>query len=267
LSTLGRIQTDRGNLEAATQNLERGLALHRRVFGDADPRTFDAKAGYAWVLVTRDRSAQAEPLLREIVEDARRTYGPTHPDVGVALSNLANAVSDLPGRFSDAENVYLEAISVLRRSREAAAPELATALNNLCSLYLKMKRWAVARDNCAEATTLRLGALGPDHPETSGSRLGEALALIRLGEYQRAEQLLRGVIQSFTRTLGADHWRTANAEIYLGTALTQMRRYKEASTMLAHSEQALLATLGPEHARTKAAQAARAELRLRRSGG
>jgi TolA-binding protein len=109
--------------------------------------------------------------------------------------------------------------------------------------------------------------LGPDHPETSGSRLGEALALIRLGEYQRAEQLLRGVIQSFTRTLGADHWRTANAEIYLGTALTQMRRYKEASTMLAHSEQALLATLGPEHARTKAAQAARAELRLRRSGG
>lgn len=267
LSTLGRIQTDRGNLEEATANLARGLALHRRAFGDADPRTFDAKAGYAWVLVTRDRSAEAEPLLREIVEDARRTYGPDHPDVGVALSNLGNAVSDLPGRFGDAERIYLDAIAVLRRGNSAAEPELATSLNNLCSLYLKMKRWPEARDNCAEATALRLRALGPDHPETSGSRLGEALALIRLRDYGRAEGLLRGVIASFSRTLGPAHWRTANAEVYLGIALTEMRRYAEAASVLDRAERSLLAALGADHARTKAAQIAITELRRRRGAG
>jgi eukaryotic-like serine/threonine-protein kinase len=264
VSTLGRIQTDRGNLEQAMTSLERGLALHRRAFGDADPRTFDAKAGYAWVLVTRDRSAQAEPLLREIVEDARRIYGPAHPDVGVALSNLGNAVSDLPARLADAERIYQEAIAVLRRGSGAVEPELATSLNNLCSLYLKMKRWAEARDNCSEATALRMQALGPDHPETSGSRLGESLALIRLGEFARAEQLLRGVIASFGSTLGREHWRTANAQVYLGIALTELRRYDEAARALGHAERVLLAALGPEHARTKAAQGAITELRRRR---
>jgi non-specific serine/threonine protein kinase/serine/threonine-protein kinase len=267
LSTLGRIQTDRGNLDEAATNLERGLTLHRRAFGDADPRTFDAKAGYAWVLVTRDRSAQAEPLLREIVEDVRRIYGPDHPDVGVALSNLGNAVSDLPARLEDAERIYREAISVLRRGAGGAEPELATGLNNLCSLYLKMKRWVEARDNCAEATALRMRALGPDHPETSGSRLGESLALIRLGEYARAEQLLRGVVGSFSSTLGPEHWRTANAQIYLGMALTELRRYDEAARTLGQAERALLAGLGPEHARTRAARGAMTELRKRRGGG
>jgi Flp pilus assembly protein TadD len=110
-------------------------------------------------------------------------------------------------------------------------------------------------------------ALGPDHPETSGSRLGESLALIRLGEYARADQLLRGVVGSFSSTLGPEHWRTANAQIYLGMALTELRRYDEAARTLGQAERALLAGLGPEHARTRAARGAMTELRKRRGGG
>jgi tetratricopeptide (TPR) repeat protein len=214
-------------------------------------------------MVTRDQSAEAEPLLREVVEDARRIYGPSHPETGIALSNLANAVSDLDGRLEDAERVYLESIAVLRHGSDAVVPELANALNNLCSLYLKMERWMEARDACAQATALRLRSLGPDHPNTAGSRLGEAVALNRLGEYQRAEQQLRGVIATFTAQLGADHWRTANAQMHLGVALTNLKRYPEAATVLSQAEHGLSVSLGPEHSRTRAARQAITELKAR----
>jgi non-specific serine/threonine protein kinase/serine/threonine-protein kinase len=265
LSTLGRIETDRGRMTEATAHLQRGLALHSQAFGDADPKTFDAKAALAWVLVTRDQSAQAEPLLREVVEDARRIYGPTHPETGVALSNLANAVSDLDGRLEDAERIYLESIAVLRHGSDAVVPELANGLNNLCSLYLKAQRWMEARNACAEATTLRLRALGPDHPDTAGSRLGEAVALNRLGEYAQAEHLLRGAIATFTAQLGAGHWRTGNAQMHLGVALTNLKRYAEAAAVLAQAENTLQATLGPDHYRTRAARQAIAELKSRQT--
>ncbi|HXC60342.1 MAG TPA: serine/threonine-protein kinase [Steroidobacteraceae bacterium] len=265
LTTLGRIETDRGQLTEATAHLERGLSLHSRVFGDADPKTFDAKAALAWVMVTRDQSAKAEPLLREVVEDARRIYGPTHPETGVALSNLANAVSDLDGRLTDAEQIYLESIAVLRHGADAVVPELANSLNNLCSLYLKAQRWVEARNACAEATALRLRALGPEHPDTAGSRLGEAVALNRLGEYGQAEQLLRGVIATFTEQLGADHWRTANAQTHLGVALTNLKRYGEASAVLLQAERTLLASFGPDHYRTRTAREAIAALKARQS--
>ncbi len=263
LSTLGRIETDRGRMTEATAYLQRGLALHQRAFGDADPKTFDAKAALAWVMVTRDQSAEAEPLLREVVEDARRIYGSSHPETGIALSNLANAVSDLEGRLADAEAIYLESIAVLRHGSDAVVPELANGLNNLCSLYLKMERWTEARNACAEATALRLQSLGPDHPNTAGSRLGEAVALNRLGEYQQAEQQLRGVIATFTSQLGADHWRTANAQMHLGVALTNLKRFSEASAVLAQAERTLSASLGAEHSRTRAARQAIAELKSR----
>jgi non-specific serine/threonine protein kinase/serine/threonine-protein kinase len=265
LTTLGRIETDRGQLTEATAHLERGLALHSSVFGDADPRTFDAKAALAWVMVTRDQSAKAEPLLREVVEDARRIYGPAHPLTGVALSNLANAVSDLEGRLPDAEQIYLESISALRHGTDAVVPELATSLNNLCSLYLKAQRWMEARNTCAEATALRLRALGPEHPDTAGSRLGEAVALNRLGDFGQAEQLLRNVIATFTAQLGADHWRTANAETHLGVALTNLKRYAEAAATLTQAERTLLARFGPDHYRTRTAREAIADLRSRQA--
>ena len=264
LSTLGRIETDRGRLVEATAYLQRGLALHQRAFGDADPKTFDAKAALAWVMVTRDQSAQAEPLLREVVEDARRIYGPSHPETGIALSNLANAVSDLDGRLEDAERIYLESIAALRHGSDAVVPELANGLNNLCSLYLKMERWTAARDACAEATVLRLRSLGPDHPNTAGSRLGEAVALNRLGEYRKAELQLREVIATFTAQLGADHWRTANAQMHLGVALTNLRRYAEAAAVLTQAERTLSVTLGADHYRTRGARQAIAELKARR---
>jgi tetratricopeptide (TPR) repeat protein len=101
---------------------------------------------------------------------------------------------------------------------------------------------------------------GARHPDTAAAELGEALALNKLNQFARAEQLLRSAVATFTLNLGADHWRTANAERYLGTVLTNLGRYNDAEAYLVAAEHKLTVALGPDHARTQSARHALEEL-------
>ncbi|HUG73280.1 MAG TPA: tetratricopeptide repeat protein [Steroidobacteraceae bacterium] len=265
LTAQGRILAERGRLEDALPKLQRGLRLQRRTFGDFDQRTSEAKEGLAELLVTLARSAEAEPLLREILEDTRRMYGARHPKVGVILNNLGNAVSDFAERYSEAERIYLDSVAVLRNHPLAPPKELATSLNNLAGLYLRQQRWIEARDASSEAGALRLEALGPDHPHTASAQLSQALALNKLGDFDQAEALLRQVIATYSGQLGQRHWQSANAQVYLGIVLTNLRRFAEARSTLDAAEDTLLEAFGPEHYRTQSARKALTELAAARA--
>ena len=106
--------------------------------------------------------------------------------------------------------------------------------------------------------------LGDRHPLTSGSRLGLALALNKLGQFGEAESLLRDAYGALTETLGAEHWRTANVRYYLGVVLQSQGRLREAELEVRAGHDQLLAALGPDHPRTLAAQKTLAELRTGR---
>jgi tetratricopeptide (TPR) repeat protein len=257
---LGRIHAAQGRLDDAEREISAALVLHRDLYGEHAIATLDARNGLADLLVVRGRSAEAEPLLREIVEDRRRIYGPAHPSVGVALSNLGNALSDFRERLEEAERVYAEAISVLRAAYGGPHPEIATALNNLGFVYNRMQRWQSARDVYHESAEIRRATLGDAHPDTASALMGEALALNKLDQFTAAERLLRQAIATFTAGLGTDHWRTANAERYLGTVLTNLGRFAEAETMLRQAERKLSRSLGEGHERTESARGALREL-------
>ncbi|MFO1425872.1 MAG: tetratricopeptide repeat protein [Steroidobacteraceae bacterium] len=259
-STLGRIEQDQGRLDAAEQRLERAVELHRLAFGALSVPTVTAKSGLAFVLINKGESARAEALLREVVEDSRRIYGPEHLEVGVALSDLGNALTDFPEKFGEAEKVYDEAIALLRRSAGAQHPELATALNNVGFLYNRQQRWADARRVYAESAAIRRIALGAHHPDTAAAEMGEAMALNKLGDFEHAEPLLRAASATLAQDLGADHWRVGNAETYLGMVLINLGRRDEARSVLADALAKLEKTLGPEHARTAIARRALAAL-------
>src|SRR5690606_3129831 len=260
LTAQGRILAERGRVDEALPVLLRGLELHRRAYGDFDPRTSEAKDGLASVLVTMARSAEAESLLREILEDTRRIYGPGHPEVGVVLNNLGNAVSDFPERLAEAEGIYLESVALFRDNPAAPRKELATSLNNLAAVYLRQQRWEAARDASVEATQLRIQALGEEHPHTASSRLAQALALSRLGQFREAEALLREALGTYDAQRGRAHWQSGNARVYLGTVLTNPGSHAEAKTVLDEALQVLTPALGEDHYRTQNAREALAAL-------
>jgi non-specific serine/threonine protein kinase/serine/threonine-protein kinase len=258
---LGQIRFAQGRIGDAERDLTQALTLYRRANGDSSVVTLAAKSALAFALVTEGQSGRAEPLLREVVEDTRRIYGAEHPDVGVALSDLGNALSDFPEKLPEAERVYGEAIAVLRAHAGPNHPELATALNNVGFVYLRTQQWVKAREAYSEAAGIRREALGAGHPDTAAAQMGEALALNKLNEFAAAERLLREAIATLSAALGADHWRTANAERYLGTVLTNLHRFEEAEATLRTAERKLTQALGADHPRTVSARTALTELK------
>ena len=91
-----------------------------------------------------------------------------------ALNNLANALSDIPASYGEAEFVYQEAIRIFDRTLDPGHLEIANTHSNLGSLYVKTGAYEKAAAEYVQALRLREPALGPDHPNTIASRMGVA---------------------------------------------------------------------------------------------
>ncbi len=128
LLALGRIRAAQGQLPEAERLLQDAYEIYLAQDGPLGEMTFEAKNGLADTLVVMGQAPRAEPLFRELVEDVRRVYGDKHAEMGVALNNLGNALSDIPEKYAEAAEVYLAAAEITRRTRGDLHPETATAL-------------------------------------------------------------------------------------------------------------------------------------------
>ena len=260
LFMLGRVEMARGNLEAAERLLRRAHDLQTKLSGEDTDETINTRNGLADVLVVRGKTDEAETLMRRNLDAVRKLYGPKSATLGIAWNNLGNALSDIPAKYPEAEEAYLEAIRLLEGGLESGHPEIANSHNNLGALYVKMERWQDAVTQHSIGLKLRAASLGPDHPNTTASRVGLALALNKTGHSAEAEAMLRQAKASFTKSLGAGHWRTANAQYQLGVVLRDEGRLAEALAEVKPAQATLLAELGPDHQRTIAASKTLAEL-------
>jgi non-specific serine/threonine protein kinase/serine/threonine-protein kinase len=260
LYELGRIREGQGELPEAVQLLTRALDIQVKADGEFAEPTINARNGLADALVVQGKSAEAEKLLQQNVDGLRKIYGDVHAIVGIAYNNLANALSDLPERYTDAEKDYLKALDILSQTYGIAHPEVANTYHNLAGLYLKMKEWQKAADAGKQALDLRMATIGPEHPNTASSRMILAMALSKLQRYTEAEALAREARASFVAALGAEHWRAANASYNLGTILQTEGKLQEAEQEVRPALELLTKTLGPDHPRTQAAQQTLKEL-------
>jgi len=265
MGLLGRIRIAQGRLGEGEQLLTRSVALHRQIDGNLAGATIEARSGLADALVVMGEAARAEPILRELVKNLQAIYGERHPAVGVAWSDLGNALSDIRASFDESEQVYLKALDILLERNGPAHPEVATIYNNLGAAYLKLKEWRKADAAYEKAVALRLATLGPTHPDTAATKTGRALALNKLERYAQAETLLREAIAVLAEELGSDHWRTANTQHYLGVVLMNQQRFEDAEQEMRRAYNIQLKALGSRHPRTKATQQSLKELEQART--
>ena len=254
LLVLGRIRAAQGQLPQAERLLQEAYALFLQQEGPLGEMAFEAKNGLADALQIMGEHARAEPLLRELVEDVRQVYGDGHPEMGIALNNLGNALSDVPAKYAEAGEAYLAAAAITRRTRGDMHPETGIVYNNLGALYLVTGEWAKADAAYQQSAAIRLQVFGPKHPHVAQSLRGRAEALARLGRLDEAESLLRESVASYEDSLGQEHWRTANAQLYLGWVLGLEGRTAEATRTMNEAYPRLLAALGQDHLRVVGAK-------------
>ena len=112
-ANLGHWHHLRGEYDAALALLEAAHAGLRELLGERHLLTMNTADHHALVLADSGRVALAEPLLRAGLRLRRESLPADHPDLVIAVHNLASALGDLR-RFDEAAALWDEAVERAR---------------------------------------------------------------------------------------------------------------------------------------------------------
>ncbi len=176
LSTLARLDAQRGRYERALERYEELLPHVRRTFGPDHETTTAHRLNLAIVLFEVGRVEEALAIAREAMEARRSLYGDVDPRVLAATLTLASQLG-LAGHAEEAEELFLEVERGLRR-----LPNAARVLPNFSNQYAG---FLLSRERAGEAVGVfergleEVSALyGEDHNNALVIRVNLANALI-----------------------------------------------------------------------------------------
>jgi hypothetical protein len=92
--------------------------------------------------------------------------------------------------------------------------------------------------------------VGPEHPDTLGTRHNLSISLSGLGKHPEAEALQRHVLEVMVRVAGPDHPKTLTIKHNLANSLVRQGKYPEAEALQRHVLEVQERVLGPEHSDT-----------------
>jgi tetratricopeptide (TPR) repeat protein len=116
-----------GSAPAWTQNANEAQALNHEMYRLYQAGRFKEAA----------EVEECELALRE------RQVGPNHPEVALALNNLAEMYRTL-GRYAEAEPLFKRSLAIRERALGPEHPHVASTLNNLAYMYAIQGRYADA---------------------------------------------------------------------------------------------------------------------------
>jgi serine/threonine-protein kinase len=203
---------------------------------------------FAHLLAQRERLPEAEAMLREALELYRARYGALHPEIALALNDLAALVR--PRDPAAAEAALREAERAQRRLF-AGAPHahLATTQANLGTLLHERGQLSAAERAFADALATGRAVYGGDHPKLAATLNNLARLRLDQGRYTEAEAGLREALAMQERALGPDHAETANTLDNLGQALVMQGRSADAQPLYERALAITRARLGARHTR------------------
>ncbi len=192
--------------------------------------------------------SDAEPLLRDSLEERRRRRPKNHPDVAHSLILLAELELHRE-RTAQASRAFEEGQEILRRNPESRPDLNYAALSGQAKVALARNALAPATELAREASTLARELWGEDDP-----RLAEILLL--LAEIQRqadateqAERLARQALAAFRRAYAQPrgHPRLAAALVSIGLLAERSGSHREAMSHLREALTMRLTLYGNEH--------------------
>ena len=145
----------------------------------------------------------AEELFRKALEIADRTFGPTHPDLMLLLTDLTRLYLKR-GAHSSAEPLLLRLFD-MKRGKGDDHPEVATVLANLANVRQALGRHESAEQLWRRVLEIRERTLAPNHfaIATALEHLGESCAA--RGKIAEALSVFQRALSIREKTLGAEH--------------------------------------------------------------
>jgi tetratricopeptide (TPR) repeat protein len=151
------------------------------------------------------------------------------------------------GKYAEAIPVAEEAV---RAAEAAFGPDnarVATALNNLASLYEKQGRYAEAEPLYQRALRIDEKVLGPDHPGVATDLSNLATLYMEQGKFTEAEPIYQRALRIREKAFGPDHPGVASLLSNLASLYEKQGRYAEAEPLLQRALRIDEKALGPDH--------------------
>ncbi len=247
---LANVLTEKADYESAATLYQRALLeLDSAGLGNSALHV-DIVAAQAELHFRQGEYAQAEPLLRKVLEERLALYGSEDASVADAIEELGLNQFD-QGRLADAEELLREALALRWRilGRDPH-PDLAENLNNLALVLETSGKVEDARALYEQALEMNRALYPGAHPILA-LNMGNLAQVYRLqGKYEPAERLYLEAIAMQAELLGESH--PAIARLKNNLALVY---YDQGDTAhaLALAREALAmrrATLGENHPET-----------------
>ncbi len=172
--------------------------------------------------------------------------GTEHPDVALALNNLAN-VFLLTGDYDKAEQLFQRALNTLEKIPDPKPQDLARSFNNLAVLYNRRGDDEKAEQTYQRALEIGEKADGPEHPRLAYPLNNLAVFYDEKSEYDKARPLYERALAIREKALGAEHPDVARSLSGLGSFHYSKGAYEEAEPLLRRALAIREKTLGQEH--------------------
>jgi len=181
-------------------------------------------------LGAQDKLAEAESILEEVLNSARRHYGVDHPETAIVYNNVAGHYDSL-GNFNASETYYRKSLDILLRSDGEDGRRTIIARSNLAYNLDRQTRYAEAEPLYRKVLAARRKVLGEDHPDTAMSYGNLATNLDELGRHAEAELLARKGVELLEARFGDENTQTAMAINNLAMNLQHQAKFADAEPL------------------------------------
>lgn len=150
------------------------------------------------------------------------------------------------GRYGEASDVALQAVSVAETDFGPDSVQLAKALNYLAVLYKQQGNYTQAESLYQRATNIDEKLAGPDHTDVAADLANLAALYHDQGKYSQAEPLFQRSLAILEKDLGADHLNVAIELTNLALLYEQEGKYSEAEPRYQRALSIFQRVLGPD---------------------
>jgi tetratricopeptide (TPR) repeat protein len=147
------------------------------------------------------------------------------------LLNKTGCYLDDRARYSEAEPLYQQALSIREQQLGPDHPNTATTLNNLAVLYRSQGKYEQAEPLYLRSVQIYEQQLGPDHPNTATTLNNLAVLYRNQGKYELAEPLYVRALRIREEQLGPAHPDIAQSLNNLASLYKSQGKYEQAEPL------------------------------------
>lgn len=245
--TLGTIYLKLGKFEKSDSLLNSALE-RRKTAGVSDQSIIAGNIlALGQLRGEQARLPEAERLIRQALDIARRRLPPGDPIIPKALAALGPVLTDR-GDYNQAVDVLNEALR-LQSAHGEANGDVADTLTSLSEAHFQNGKYPESDSLNQRAVKIFQQIYGPRDPRMAENFINLGSVQYQLGNYPQAEQYFRQALATHQSWYGKDNPATARAEYYVAQALAWELRYDESQALLKHAQAVIEQSYGKDHPR------------------